>query len=143
MNYELGNESLTFHCKNYFHDLIIFLCQNLGGGKCSPCSPFTYAHGQWANICTWTIFKISYQTYTNILEGRMIQLPRRAVTFSLIIHRRQYLKTRSSLKLLPDSVRFVTCLCRVYRDTTKHINSFLKHIANSVPSLRKVECADI
>jgi len=35
----------------------------------------------------------------------MGQLPGRAVSLPLIIHRRQYLKTRSSLKLFPDSVK--------------------------------------
>lgn len=44
----------------------------------------------------------THQTYTNILEGRMIQLPRRAVALPLIIHRRQHLETRASLELLPD-----------------------------------------
>jgi len=55
--------------------------------------------------------KITHQTYTNILECRMIQLFRRAIILPLIIHRRQYLKTRSSLKLLPDSATYVTRLC--------------------------------
>lgn len=47
----------------------------------------------------------THQTYSNILEGRMIELPRRAVSLPLIIHRRQYLKTRSSLELFPDSAK--------------------------------------
>lgn len=56
----------------------------------------------------------TYQTYTNVLEGRMIQLPRRAASLPLIIHRRQYLKTRSSLKLFPNSAKTYARLCQIH-----------------------------
>jgi len=58
-----------------------------------------------------TMSETTHQTYTNILESRMIQIPRRAVVLPLIIHRRQYLKTRSSLKLFPDPATYMTRLC--------------------------------
>lgn len=57
----------------------------------------------------------------------MIQLPRRAVALPLIIHRRQYLKTRSSFKLLPDSATYVTRLWRGLSRRAYEVKQTLYH----------------
>lgn len=88
----------------------------------------------------------THHTYTNILEGRMIQLSRRAVALPLIIHRRQYLKTRSSLKLLPDSATYVTRLWglsrRAYMEYTNSLSRnilqtlFRRYVSRNVPTFK-------
>lgn len=106
----------------------------LGLQKCPRCGVTTMGgitttigerRNESAGTVGFAISRETHQTHTDILKGGMIQLPRRAVTLPLAIHRRQYLKTRSSLELLPDSATYADCgLCRAYCippcDETKH-----------------------